>query len=164
MISDKRLLLTETGDVVEDGDPAGQFLLVGKGCAINDAVARRYGLLPPLGDETPLRPTAINAGNVAGLVPQSSGDPLEDLIRAKRAETVIANQAAPAPTSMDTGVTQAEAENGTAYETAPAVVAVAGTPEAKAITVGDTKATSADDNKAVETAPADKAVKASENK
>lgn len=167
MISDKRLLLTAHGRVVEDGDPAGEYLLVGKGCHIADPIARACGLLPAA-EETPVRPTAVNGGNIAGLVPQSTGDPLQDLLAAKLAENIAKNQSAPAPTSQDLGVTQAEAENGANITTAPAEVSVAADAEAEAVTVGDDnkflgdgKSQAEGDNKAV---TSDKAVKSSENK
>lgn len=165
MISEKRLLLTADAHVVEDGDPAGEFLLVGAGCHIADAVARRHGLLPAEPDSpAPITGTLeVNAGNASSLAPQSSGDPLQDLLIAKRAENALKVAANGAPTSQDLGVTQAEAENGAAFKTAPAEVAVAADAEAEAITVDQAKAQPAPDTKAV-TASSDKAVTSSQNK
>jgi hypothetical protein len=42
--SDKRLYLTEDGQVVEEGDPRAAILLVGEGGQLSDEDARRYGL------------------------------------------------------------------------------------------------------------------------
>jgi hypothetical protein len=47
--SDRRLYLTEGGtDVVEEGDPRAAFLLVGKGCEIEEAEVAKWGLVFPL--------------------------------------------------------------------------------------------------------------------
>lgn len=48
--SDRRLFLTETGEVVEDGDPRAHSLLVCKGGALPYADALKYGLLPSRSD------------------------------------------------------------------------------------------------------------------
>lgn len=42
--SDRRLYLTRDDKVVEEGDPAAAFLLVGEGCELDDATAAQYGL------------------------------------------------------------------------------------------------------------------------
>ena len=57
MISDRRLFLTATGEVVEDGDPDAATLLVGKGCTVDNDTARRLGLI-----ETPKawQPTPVD--------------------------------------------------------------------------------------------------------
>lgn len=44
MISPRRLYVSADGDVVEDGDPEAQFLLVGAGCEISAPLARQYRL------------------------------------------------------------------------------------------------------------------------
>lgn len=47
-ISDRRLYLTaDRSAVVEEGDPAGAYLLVGQGGEVPTAVARQYGLKAP---------------------------------------------------------------------------------------------------------------------
>ena len=168
MISPKRLLLTVGGTVVEDGDPAGEFLLVGQGCYIADAVARRHGLLPaePDGPAPVAGSAEITAGNASSYAPQSTGDPLQDLLVAKRAENALEIAGKGAPTSQDLGVTQAEAENGAEFKTAPALVAVPADADAEAITVDPAegaKAAAPASDKAV-TSAADKAVSPSSNK
>jgi len=53
-ISDRRLFLTADKErVVEDGDVAARFLLVGKGGELPTADAERYGLLKPKAVEGP---------------------------------------------------------------------------------------------------------------
>lgn len=44
-ISEKRLYRTADDRVVEEGDPAAAFLLVGEGGTLDDETARRYGLI-----------------------------------------------------------------------------------------------------------------------
>lgn len=60
--ADRRLYLTaDKTRVVEHDDPAAAFLLVGAGCELDMATARRYGLVEAKAISAPVETKAIQA-------------------------------------------------------------------------------------------------------
>jgi len=69
-ISDRRLYTTADGSrVVEEGDPDGALLLVGEGCELPEATARKYGLIK---DES--QPDASPSGDLKPEGGQGEGE------------------------------------------------------------------------------------------
>jgi hypothetical protein len=48
MIAKETYFFTKDGRVVLENDPSASFLIVRKGCFLNDSLAKKYGIAEPL--------------------------------------------------------------------------------------------------------------------